>query len=92
MKEIEKLVTKIKKIATDTSLMILEQGMKLQIAAGSMSSARDKLKDGRQQLTEANTYQQDTNRKMMAFCCLTVLIVAVIVLILYSSRKSSSEK
>lgn len=81
---------KIKKIATDTSRMILEQGMKLEIAAGSMSSARNKLKEGREQLTEANTYQQDTNRKMMAFCCITVLIVAIIVLILYSSHKSTS--
>jgi t-SNARE complex subunit (syntaxin) len=85
------MVNKIKKIAIDTSRMILEQGMKLDLAAGSMSSARDKLKDGRQQLAEANTYQQDTNRKMMAFCCLTVLIVAVIVLILYSSRKSAPQ-
>jgi len=83
-------VGKIKKIATDTSRMILEQGMKLEIAAGSMSSARNKLKEGREQLTEANTYQQDTNRKMMAFCCITVLIVAIIVLILYSSHKSTS--
>jgi len=84
------MVGKIKKIATDTSRMILEQGMKLEIAAGSMSSARNKLKEGREQLTEANTYQQDTNRKMMAFCCITVLIVAIIVLILYSSHKSTS--
>jgi hypothetical protein len=47
LNEIERMVGKIKKIATDTSRMILEQGMKLEIAAGSMSSARDKLKAGR---------------------------------------------
>lgn len=45
------------------------------------------LKDGRELLAQANEYQQDTNKKYMAFCCITVVIISIIVLIMYSSRK-----
>jgi hypothetical protein len=41
---IEKLVAQVKKIAVDTSQMIYEQGVKLNIAATSMQSAKNKLK------------------------------------------------
>jgi SMC interacting uncharacterized protein involved in chromosome segregation len=52
--EIEILVRKIHKIALDTGNMILDQGMKLQIAATTMSRVKNNLTDGRKELTEAN--------------------------------------
>lgn len=49
--EIEVLVRKINKIAIDTGNMILAQGMKLQIAATTMSRVKNNLTDGRKELT-----------------------------------------
>lgn len=69
--------------------MILQQGMKLQIAATTMTRVKNNLQDGRQELVQANEYQQDTNKKLITFCLLTVLIVSVVVLIMYSSSKKS---
>lgn len=88
--EIEVLVRKINKIAIDTGNMILAQGMKLQIAATTMSRVKNNLTDGRKELTEANQYQQDTNKKLISFCLITVLIVSVVVMIMYSSKKKEA--
>jgi vacuolar-type H+-ATPase subunit E/Vma4 len=46
--QIDRLVTKIHKIALDTGNMILQQGMKLQIAAITMTRVKNNLQDGRQ--------------------------------------------
>lgn len=89
LNEIEGLVTKIHKISLDTSNMIIEQGMKLQIAGAAMTRIKNNLNQGRGELTVANEYQQDTNKKLLSFCLLTVLIVAIIVMIMYSSKKST---
>lgn len=89
--QIDRLVTKIHKIALDTGNMILQQGMKLQIAATTMTRVKNNLQDGRQELAQANEYQQDTNKKLITFCLLTVLIVGVVVLIMYSSSKKKAE-
>ncbi len=90
--EIEILVNKINKIAKDTGNMILDHGMKLNIAANTMSRVKDNLSLGRKELEEANQYQQDTNKRLLSFCLLTVLIISVIVMFFYStSKKRSSE-
>jgi t-SNARE complex subunit (syntaxin) len=67
--------------------MILDHGMKLNIAATTMTRVKDNLTAGRKDLTEANQYQQDTNKKLLSFCLLTVLIISVILMIFYSSSK-----
>ena len=48
--QIEILVRKINKIATDTGNMILDVGMKLNIAANTMSRVKDNLAAGRKDL------------------------------------------
>lgn len=69
--------------------MILQQGMKLQIAATTMSRIKNNFKDGREDLGQANEYQQDTNKKLMVFCLVVVVVVSIVVLIMYSSSKKS---
>lgn len=54
MNEIDVLVNKIHKIATDTGNMILQQGMKLNIAAATMTRVNTNLNSAKRQLTEAN--------------------------------------
>jgi hypothetical protein len=52
--QIDVLVNRIHKIAIDTGNMILQQGMKLQIAATTMSRVKTNLKGGREDLAQAN--------------------------------------
>jgi t-SNARE complex subunit (syntaxin) len=86
LNEIERMVATIKRIATQTSRMILDQGMKLEIAGSSMRNARQNLETGRQELVQANEYQQDTNKKLFCFVCLIVVVVLVVLLITSSSK------
>jgi hypothetical protein len=56
LKVIEKLIVDIKNIAIKTSSLIYEQGVNLNIAAQTIKSAKQKFKDGREELVEANKY------------------------------------
>lgn len=67
--------------------MINAQGEKIELSLEKMKKANMNLREGKELLTQTNEYQQDTNKKFMAFCCLIVLFVSIVLMIIYSSRK-----
>ncbi len=88
MKVIEKLIVDIKNIAIKTSSLIYEQGVNLNMAAQTIKSARHKIKDGMNELVEANKYQQDTSRSKLLICLLLIIVLAVILMVILASSRS----
>lgn len=78
----------IKNIAIKTSSLIYEQGVNLNIAAQTIKSARQKFADGKNELVEANQYQQDTNRKKLFICLLVIIVVVVILMVILASSNN----
>ncbi len=68
--------------------MIYEQGVNLNIAAQTIKSAKQKFKDGRAELVEANSYQQDTSRTKMYMCIGILIVLLVIMMIIWASSKN----
>ena len=87
LNEIERLLGQVKDIATKTSIMINQQGERLELTVEKMKNANRNLKEGRELLKQTNEYQQDTTKKYMCFGCLIIVIVAVIVMIMWASHK-----
>lgn len=52
-----------------------------------MKTARLRIKEGREQLVEANKYEQDTNKVKIFLCALVTVIVIVLFLLFRASRK-----
>ena len=83
------MITQIGEIAEQTKIKLEEVGVTIKLGLEKMSSAERNVKGTRDNLVEANEYQQDTNKKFVIFCCLTVVVVSIIVLIIYSSSSKS---
>ena len=60
LKEIERMMEQVKKIAIDTSQLIVGVGAKLNIASESIRDARLKMQGARKELEETNKYEEDT--------------------------------
>lgn len=88
LKVIERLIADIKSIAIKTSSLIYDQGVSLNIAAQTIKSAKNKIRDGRGELVQANKYQQDAGRSKMFLCLLIIILLAVVMLVMLAANKN----
>lgn len=84
---IEKMMSAIKQISLETSVLIIGVGQKLNIAETNIKAARIKMQKANKDLVDTNAYQRDTNKTKILFCGLITVVVLVILLIVIASRK-----
>ena len=87
LKIIEQMMSQVKKIAIDTSQMILGLGVKLNIAADSIKNARLKMQAANKELEETNRFQEDTGKKKILFGALVCVILMIAVLLMIAAHK-----
>ena len=77
----------IKRMAIETSQMILDQGVNLDIAGKSIQNTKEILIKAKKEIVVANSYEKDTNKKNMLVCLLIMVIVGVVMLLMVAARK-----
>jgi t-SNARE complex subunit (syntaxin) len=59
----------------------------LNIAAQTIKTAKQKFKEGRGELVEANKYQQEAGKSKLFLCLLIIILLAVILLVMLAANK-----
>ena len=78
----------VKKIAIDTSQLIVGVGAKLNMASESINAARPKMQAAKKELEETNKYEENTTKTKIWFGALICVILLVILLVMVAANKN----
>lgn len=78
----------VKKIAIDTSQLIVGVGAKLNMASESIKAARLKMQAAKKELEETNKYEENTTKTKIWFGALICVVLLVILLVMVAANKN----